>query len=258
MKASDSWRYSRLPAPRRATVTSSVGDTNLARTIRIQLPASGVTPEADLSITKHGRRDPCDAGGSVTYTISASNAGPSDAPIQQRRRDPFPAILNATWTCVGAGGGTSHGFRFGQHQQHSGTCPQAAALPSPTRCRPRSSSAATGTFANTRERSRRAAGITETNFGDNTATDTLRTRWWQSADLAITKTDGVLPAAPGGSVTYTITVASNAGPVQRDGRDGGKDDHISCFAHGVTWTCVAHVGGCGRARRRASATSTTR
>ena len=43
-------------------------------------------------------------GGSVTYTITASNAGPdaSGATVA----DTFPASLTCTWTCVGAGGGT--------------------------------------------------------------------------------------------------------------------------------------------------------
>ena len=45
------------------------------------------------------------AGGSVTYTIAASNAGPSNA-TGATVADTFPAALTATWTCVGAGGGT--------------------------------------------------------------------------------------------------------------------------------------------------------
>src|SRR5205823_11089173 len=44
-------------------------------------------------------------GGSVTYTITASNAGPSNAP-GSTVADTFPASLTCTWTCVGAGGGT--------------------------------------------------------------------------------------------------------------------------------------------------------
>ena len=63
------------------------------------------------------------------------------------------------------------------------------------------------------------AGVTDPTPGNNSATDsdTLAA----SADLAITKTDGVTTATPGGSVTYTIT-ASNAGPEQRHGRHGGR------------------------------------
>ena len=41
----------------------------------------------------------------MTYTITASNAGPSNA-TGATVADTFPASLTATWTCVGAGGGT--------------------------------------------------------------------------------------------------------------------------------------------------------
>ena len=44
-------------------------------------------------------------GGSTTYTITASNAGPSNA-TGATVIDIFPAALTATWTCAGAGGGT--------------------------------------------------------------------------------------------------------------------------------------------------------
>ncbi len=46
-----------------------------------------------------------------------------------------------------------------------------------------------------------------------------------SADLSITKDDGVTMATPGGQVTYTIT-ASNAGPDDVTGAT--VDDSVSC------------------------------
>jgi uncharacterized repeat protein (TIGR01451 family) len=59
-----------------------------------------------------------------------------------------------------------------------------------------------------------------------------------TADLSITKTDGVVTAAPGGSVTYTI-VAGNAGPYSVI---GGKV--IDAFPTGFScsWTCVGAGG----------------
>jgi uncharacterized repeat protein (TIGR01451 family) len=45
-------------------------------------------------------------GGSLTYTITASNAGPSNA-TGATVADTLPAALTGTWTCVGAGGGTA-------------------------------------------------------------------------------------------------------------------------------------------------------
>ena len=60
---------------------------------------------ADLSITKTDGVTTAMPGGSVTYTITASNAG-ADAVTGATVADTFPAILTCTWTCVGAGGGT--------------------------------------------------------------------------------------------------------------------------------------------------------
>ena len=60
---------------------------------------------ADLSITKTDGVTTAVAGGSITYTITASNAGP-DSVVGATVADTFPAALTATWTCVGAGGGT--------------------------------------------------------------------------------------------------------------------------------------------------------
>lgn len=60
-----------------------------------------------------------------------------------------------------------------------------------------------------------------------------------SADLSITKTDGVATAVPGGSVTYTIT-AANVGP------DGVTDATVADTFPATltcTWTCVGTGGG---------------
>src|SRR5215216_4238670 len=62
-------------------------------------------PPTDLAITKTDGVTTVVPGGSVTYTITASNAGPSDA-AGSTVGDTFPAVLTTTWTCVGAGGGT--------------------------------------------------------------------------------------------------------------------------------------------------------
>ncbi|MBK7394428.1 MAG: DUF11 domain-containing protein [Chloracidobacterium sp.] len=61
-----------------------------------------------------------------------------------------------------------------------------------------------------------------------------------SADLSITKTDGVASVTPGGSTTYTIT-ASNAGPDAVSGATVA--DTFPASLTGVTWTCVGAGGG---------------
>ena len=65
----------------------------------------GLFPVADLAITKTDGVTTATPGGSVTYTITASNAGPS-SDASATVADTFPAALTCTWTCVGAGGGT--------------------------------------------------------------------------------------------------------------------------------------------------------
>jgi uncharacterized repeat protein (TIGR01451 family) len=67
-----------------------------------------VVVQIDLSITKTDGRSAVVAGQSITYTIVAANAGPSNAPLGTVTvTDNVPAALTGvTWTCVGAGGGT--------------------------------------------------------------------------------------------------------------------------------------------------------
>ena len=65
----------------------------------------GLFAVADLAITKTDGVTTAVPGGSVTYTITASNAGPDPA-TGGTVADTFPAVLTCTWTCVGAGGGT--------------------------------------------------------------------------------------------------------------------------------------------------------
>ena len=61
-----------------------------------------VAAAADLAITKTDGVITASPGGSATYTITASNAGPSAATVA----DTLPASLTCAWACVGAGGGT--------------------------------------------------------------------------------------------------------------------------------------------------------
>src|SRR6185295_18065037 len=86
-----------------ATVSSSVTDPNPANNSATDTDT--LTPQADLAVTKTDGVTTAVPGGSVTYTITASNPGPSDAP-GTTVADTFPVILTANWNCIGAGGGT--------------------------------------------------------------------------------------------------------------------------------------------------------
>src|SRR5262249_5039551 len=88
-------------------VAASEADTNLAN--NAASATTTVTPIADLSITKTDGPDPVNAGANLTYTINASNAGPSPA-ANVTVTDTLPAgvsFVSATgtgWACGNAGG----------------------------------------------------------------------------------------------------------------------------------------------------------
>jgi uncharacterized repeat protein (TIGR01451 family) len=87
-----------------ATVSSAVADPNPANNAATDIDT--LTPQADLSITKTDGQTTATAGDPITYTITASNAGPSNAPGATVADTVPAAITTPTWTCVGAGGGT--------------------------------------------------------------------------------------------------------------------------------------------------------
>ena len=94
--------------------------------------------------------------------------------------------------------------------------------------------------------------LTSTSGDSGTATDTLTVD--PSADLSVTKTDGVTTATPGGSVVYTI-VAANAGP-SADPAVGLTDvfpsPPLTC-----TYTSVAAGGASGNTAAGAGALAET-
>jgi uncharacterized repeat protein (TIGR01451 family) len=86
--------------------------------------------------------------------------------------------------------------------------------------------------------------------GNNSATDVTSAA--ATADLSITKTDGLTAIAEGGVVTYTI-VASNAGPSAVSGAT--VTDILPAQMADPSWTCTASAGlglpggGCGQHQR---------
>jgi uncharacterized repeat protein (TIGR01451 family) len=193
-----------------------------------------LTPQADLAITKTDGVTTVDAGGSLTYTITASNAGPSDAPGGAIVADTFPAELTCTWTCAGAGGGVCNASGAGNISEGV-FLPAGGSVTFTVSCTV--SPAASGTISNTAMISMMGGGPTDPNPDNNSATDTDTLA--AQADLAITKTDGVTTATAGGSVTYTIT-ASNAGPSDASGATVTDTFPASLTC---TWTCVGSGGG---------------
>ena len=214
-----------------ATVSGgAVGDSNTANNSATDTDT--LTPQADLAVTKTDGVTTATAGGSVTYTITASNAGPSNA-TGATVADTFPASLTCTWTCVGAGGGTCTASGSGNI---NGTVnlPSGGSVTYTASCT--ISAAATGTLSNTATVTA-PAGVTDPTPGNNSATDS--DTLGASVDLSITKTDGVTTATAGGSVTYVIT-ADNSGPSNATGATVADTfpAPLTC-----TWTCTGAGGG---------------
>ena len=193
-----------------------------------------VTSAADLAITKTDLPDPVVAGNNVTYTLTVTNLGPSDA-----------AGVVATDTLPGS-------VTFVSATPSQGSCAQAAGVvtcPLGT-----IASGATATIA-----------IVVTTTIDGLITDTAvvsastpdpvpanntasqSTTVTASADLAITKTDGVASISAGTSTTYTITVTNNgpstepAGVVITDtipAGTTGSESEADCSIAAPTFSCV--------------------
>jgi uncharacterized repeat protein (TIGR01451 family) len=230
-----------------ATVSSTATGT-LSNTATVALPGGSTDPtpannsatdtttinrQADVSITKTDGSATAIPGSTVTYTIVASNAGPSAA-LATAIADTLPATLSgATWTCSASAGSTCPASGSGNIATTADLLPSGTATFTVTAT---IASTATGTLANTATATV-AAGITDPTAANNSATDT--DTLVPTADLSITKTDGSAGEVPGTSVSYTI-VAASAGPSMVTGAT--VSDTLPATLSAVTWTCAASAG----------------
>lgn len=91
-----------------ATVTEPAGVTDPDTSNNTATDTDDLTPTADLSITKDDGQSTVAPGGMLTYTISATNAGPSDA-VGVAIADTFPAELTGvSFTSSVTGGATGN------------------------------------------------------------------------------------------------------------------------------------------------------
>lgn len=193
----------------------------------------GAGAQADLGITKTDGVAASTPGSSTTYTITANNAGPNPA-NPATVTDNFPAACTGvTWTCVGAGGGTCTASGSGNINDATVNLPNGASVTYTAICP--ISAGATGTLVNTATVS---SAVADPVSGNNSATDT--NTLGTSADLSITKTDGVAGVTAGSTTTYTI-VASNAGPNAANPVTVADTFPAACTS--VSWTCAGTGGG---------------
>jgi uncharacterized repeat protein (TIGR01451 family) len=127
-----------------------------------------LTPQADLAITKTDGVKVAIPGLPLTYTLVASNAGPSNASGSRVADTPPAACATFNWTCAGTGGGTCAASGSGAID-HAVTLPAGGSVTYTATCTV--DGGATGTISNTATVAT-GATVLETNANDNQATDT--------------------------------------------------------------------------------------
>jgi uncharacterized repeat protein (TIGR01451 family) len=194
---------------------------------------------ADLAVTKTDGQATAVPGEPLTYTIAASNAGPS-AITGAMVGDAFPAaLLGVTWTCVASAGSSCPPSGSGDINSPVDLLVGGTATFTATGT---VSPSATGTLTNTATVAV-PGGATDPIPANNAATDvdTLT----PEGDLGVTKDDGQTTYFPGQALTYAI-VASNSGPSTVT--DAVVADAFPPELTGVAWTCTASAGSsCGTA-----------
>jgi len=170
-----------------------------------------LSPNANLAISKTDGVTTVTAGSSLTYTITASNPGPSNA-TGAKVVDTLPASLTCHWTCVGAGGGTCTASGSGSLND-TVNLPSGGSVTYTVSCT--LSATATGTLSNTASVAA-PAGVTDPNPGNNTATDSDTITAAPGAIVTGTKTVSAGPYDVGGTVTYTVKLTNSGTAAQAD------------------------------------------
>jgi uncharacterized repeat protein (TIGR01451 family) len=160
------------------------------------------TPVADLAVVKTDGLTVAVPGQSVTYTITASNAGPDTAHGAVLLDTLPPELVGATWTCSASAGSTCTAGGSGSIDDVFNLLVGGTLTYTVTGT---VDPAATGFLINTAT----VAGVTDPNPADNSATDGEPLE--PQADLGVTKTDSADPVSPNDPLSYTVTL-TNAGP----------------------------------------------
>ncbi|HEX7150781.1 MAG TPA: hypothetical protein VF618_04775, partial [Thermoanaerobaculia bacterium] len=214
-----------------ATVSSATNDSNSAN------DSDSETTEvvsADVSIVKTDAVDPVAPSGTILYTLTVTNAGPSTATAVTVTDTLPPSVtfVSATgtgWTCAEAAAVVTC------------TMPTLGVTTAPAITITVTAPAAPTTLTNNATVSMAENDSNSANDSDSETTDVVAA---PSADLSITKTDLADPVAPGGSITYTLAVA-NAGPSTATNvsvSDALPAGVTFVSASGTGWTCAEAAG----------------
>ena len=183
----------------------AMGDNTATETTTVS--SSPPAPTADLSVTKVGPSDPVMVGGELTYTLTVTNRGPSDA-TGVTLTDTLPgnvSFVSATPSQGSCSGTATVICSLGNIP--SGERSTVAIVVIPTEV---------GTLTNA---SSVTSVVVDPRRGDNTATETTTVSSPPppaTADLSLIKGDSPDPVLIGGRLTYTLVV-TNRGPSDATG-----------------------------------------
>ncbi|MFK7940732.1 MAG: autotransporter domain-containing protein [Roseovarius sp.] len=163
--------------------------------------ATTVTPQADISVTKTDGVTSIRAGDTLSYTIVASNAGPSTDPSVSLT-DTFPGTLTCTYTSAAAGGATGNTASGAGDLAETLSLPSGGSVTYTAMCTV--DAAATGTLSNT---ATVTASVDDPDASNNSATDSDTVVVVPS----ITFTKAFLPAAiEQGETTQVVITIDNS------------------------------------------------
>ncbi len=182
-------------------------------------------PEADVSIAKTRTSGPIVPGQDVTWSIVASNSGPSVARDVTVADDVVDALTGVTATATG---GTTCTIGSGNQI----TCDLGDLAPGSTVTITITGSVPAG-FTGALDNTATVSSPTDSTPGNNTATSTGSAL--PEADVSIAKTRTSGPVVPGQDVTWRITVTNDGPSVARD--VAVADDVVDALT-GVTATAT--------------------
>lgn len=231
------------PTPVKPTATQTIAlatPTNTSPSFPLPPPTRTPTPpvtplSANLQITVSDGSTTYIVGGSITYTITASNPAGPNSVNGATVTDSFPAVLsNITWTCAVTGGAACPANGTG-NLNASVNLPVGSSVTFTVNANV-SPAAINNPLANTATVTL-PGGISDPNLANNTATDNSTPVF--NVNLQVTKSDGVTSYTPGNPVTYSIAV-TNTGPANITGAT--VTDTFPAIITNSIWNC-APAGG---------------
>jgi uncharacterized repeat protein (TIGR01451 family) len=225
------------------SVASGTNDPNLANNSATAVVIVAAANTADLTITNSASPNPVLAGGTISYTIVVSNAGPASASsVFWSSATPANTTLVSVAATSGTGGWTC--------SLTSISCSIAAFAPgaSTTFTVTVTVNPATPSGTVIKDTATVSSSTTDPNPSSNSATATVVVATAGQADLAVTKTGTPNPVLAGNTITYTITVTNN-GPAPAlnvklvDTLPANTTFTSITYTPLGTWTCSGPSGG---------------